>query len=389
MSIPVLFIHGITEIGGAERELLLILEHLRKQGYGPVVVCPDTGPLVEELERLGIEMRYVPLPPWRKILAYPKRARAIRRLRDVITEIRPALIHVNDIWWVPHSLRASSGSGVPILAHVRQEIEPPKVHRYGLDRADVVLPMSRHIQQSLEAGGVPGRRLLTLYSALDMTRVPQQEDGRRRGRRFGIPDDVPLIGTVANLFPRKGYEVILKALPKILTSCPTMQYVLIGQGGSGYERTLRSLVRTLGLENNVRFVGFQKEVYSCLAAMDIYVHPALMEGFGIAMLEAMAMEKPIVASRVGGIPEVVEDGVTGLLVPPGDPSALALALMRLLEEPHTRERMGRAGRERLETHFTAEQIMSTLRTLYAEISTRQDVGKTRGNTGGSPYPVSE
>ncbi len=367
MAVPVLFIHGITQIGGAERELLLILEHLERQSYAPVMVCPDKGPLVDELNRLGIEMRYVPLPPWRKVLAYPKRARSIRQLQDVIREIHPALIHVNDIWWVPHSLRANSGLGVPILAHVRQEIEPRKVHRYGLDRADVVLPMSRHIQQSLEAGGVPGRRLLTLYSALDMTRVPQREDGRRRGRRFGIPDDVPLIGTVANLFPRKGYEVILKALPKILVSFPTMQYVIIGQGGSGYERSLRSLVGNLGLEKTVHFVGFQKEVYSCLAAMDIYVHPALMEGFGIAMLEAMAMEKPIVASRVGGIPEVVEDGVTGLLVPPGDPEALASAVLRLVRDPNSRQFMGRAGKQRLQAHFTVEQIMKKLQFLYTRV----------------------
>lgn len=372
MGASVLFIHGITQIGGAERELLLILENLRRDGYGAVVVCPDKGPLGEELERLGIEIRYVPLPAWRKVLAYPRRARGIRRLRDVITEVRPALIHVNDIWWVPQSLRANFGLGVPILAHVRQEIEPVKVRRYRLNQVDGVLPVSRHVQQSLEAGGVNRERLWTIYSGLDMTRVPQKEGDHPRGRRFGVPDDVPLIGTVANLFPRKGYEVILKALPKILACFPMMQYIIIGQGDSGYERTLRSLVHAMGLEKTVRFVGYQEEVYSCLAAMDIYVHPALMEGFGIAMLEAMAMEKPVVASRVGGIPEVVQDGVTGLLVPPGDPETLAAAILHLLEDPHTRHMMGMAGRERLEAHFTLEQTMKTLQAVYAELLSNQN-----------------
>lgn len=372
MGASVLFIHGITQIGGAERELLLILEHLRRQGYASVVVCPDKGPLGEELERLGVEIRYVPLPPWRKVFAYPRRARAIRQLRDVITEVRPALIHVNDIWWVPQALRARSGLGTPIIAHVRQEIEPPKVRRYELDQADAVLPMSRHIQQSLEIGGVSDKRLWTLYSALDMTRVSPQKDGRGRGR-FDVPDNVPLIGTVANLFPRKGYEVMVKALPIVLASFPTLQYVIIGQGNSGYERTLRSLVRELGLEKAVHFVGFQKEVYSCLAAMDIYVHPALMEGFGIAVLEAMAMGKPVVASRVGGIPEVVQDGVTGILVPPGDPGPLALAVVRLLKDPHRRESMGRAGKERFEMHFTVDRIMKTLEDVHAELLSVYDL----------------
>ena len=373
MGVPVLFIHGITQIGGAERELLLILEHLRRQGYASVVVCPDKGPLGEELERLGVEIRYVPLPPWRKVFAYPRRARAIRRLRDVITEVRPALIHVNDIWWVPQALRARSGLGTPIIAHVRQEIEPPKVRRYELDQADAVLPMSRHIHQSLETGGVPGKRLWTLYSALDMKRVSPQGDGQGRGRRFDVPDNVPLIGTVANLFPRKGYEVMVKALPMVLASFPTVQYLMIGQGNSGYERTLRSLVRDLGLEKTVHFVGFQKEVYACLAAMDIYVHPALMEGFGIAVLEAMAMGKPVVASRVGGIPEVVQDGVTGILVPPGDPDPLALALVGLLKDPHKRESMGRAGKERFEMHFTVDRIMKTLQDVHAELLSAYDM----------------
>ncbi len=367
MKVPVLFIHGIAKIGGAERDLLATLEHLPRLGYVPVVVCPDRGPLGEELARLGIEMRYVPLPPWRKLFAYPRRTFAIRRLREVIAEVRPALIHVNDIWWVPQSLRATLGLGVPILAHVRQEIEPPKVRRYGLDQVDVVLPVSRHVHQSLEAGGVRSERLWTIYSGLDMTRVPQKEDGQGGRRRFGIPFDAPLIGTVANLFPRKGYEVMLRALPTVLASFPNLHYVIIGRGHAGYERTLRSLVRTLGLEKAVHFVGFQEEIYSLLAAIDIYVHPALMEGFGIAVLEAMAMERPVVASRVGGIPEVVQDGVTGLLVPPGDPEALALALLRVLRDPHTRQGMGRAGKQRVDAHFSLEQTMATLQSLYAKL----------------------
>ena len=367
MGLSILFIHGITEIGGAERELLLILEQLQTQGYGLVVVCPERGFLGEELDRLAIEMRCVPLPPWRKIFAYPRRPLAIRRLREVIAEVRPALIHINDIWWVPQALRASFGLGIPIVAHVRAQIEPPKVARYGLDQVDAVLPVSRHVRQSLEAGGVRDERLWTVYSGLDMTRVPQKQDGREGGRRFDIPVDALVVGTLANLFPRKGYEMILQALPKILAACPNVHYLIVGDGDAAYEKTLRALVRTLGLERTVHFAGFQEDVYPWLAAMDIYVHPALMEGFGIAVLEAMAMEKPVVASRVGGIPEVVQDGVTGFLVPPEDPEALALALLRLLQEPYTRQCMGRAGRERVEAHFTLERTMMTLQSLYAKL----------------------
>lgn len=372
MKVPILFIHGIREIGGAERELLLILKQLQGHSYNSVVACPDGGALRKALEQIGVETRCVSFPPWRKVMAYAGRRNAIRRLREIIVEVRPALIHVNDIWWVPQSLRASAGLGVPILAHVRQEIEPPKVRRYGLDQVDVVLAVSRHIQQSLEAGGVHPERLATVYSGIDMRCIPPKDNGGGKSRLFGIPVDVPVIGTVANLFPRKGYEVMLQALPRILATFPNVHYIIIGRGDAGYERTLRSLARTLGVEQAVHFVGFQEEVYSCLAAMDICVHPALMEGFGIAVLEAMAMEKPVVASRVGGIPEVVQHEATGLLVPPGDSEALASAVLRLLKEPYSRQHMGKAGKERLEMHFTLDQTMRTLQNVYAKLLSTQD-----------------
>src|SRR5438132_7646366 len=99
----VLFIHGITQIGGAERDLLVMLEYVPRRGYHPVVVCPDAGPLAQELVRRAVELRIAPMPPWRKLFAYPRRAGAVRALRNVIAAVRPALIHVNDIWWVPQT----------------------------------------------------------------------------------------------------------------------------------------------------------------------------------------------------------------------------------------------------------------------------------------------
>ncbi len=360
----VLFIHGITEIGGAERELLVIVDRLPRCGFRPLVVCPGIGPLTEELAQRNVEVRFAPMPPWRKLFAYPKRPAAVRALRDVIAAVRPALIHVNDIWWVPQTLRAVAGVRIPIVAHVRQEIEPPKAKRYELDEADLVLPMSRQIRRSLEAGGVRPERLRTLHSGLDMASVKDHENGRDARRRFGIPAESAVLGTVANLFARKGYEVMLRALPMILKVSPQAHYLIVGTGDAAYETRLRAIVRDLGLESRVHFAGFQESVYPCLAAMDLYVHPALMEGFGIAVLEAMAMRKPVVATTAGGLPEVAQDRETGILVPPGDPDALARAVLLLLQDPARCRKLGEAGRDRVAALFTVDAMMDNLATGY-------------------------
>jgi len=342
-----------------------MLDRLPRRGFHPLVVCPGRGPLTEELVKRGVEVRFASMPPWRKIFAYPKRAVAICALRELLSTVRPALIHVNDIWWVPQTIRAAMGGPrVPIVAHVRQEIEPPKVRRYELDKVDLVLPVSRQIQQSLEKGGVVPQRLKVLYSGVDLGPLPDHEDEREIRHRFGIPADALVLGTVANLFARKGYEVMLRALPTILTAFPQVHYVIVGSGAAAYEARLRAVVKDLRLEHRVYFAGFQQSVYPLLAAMDVYVHPALMEGFGIAVLEAMAMRKPVVATTTGGLPEIVQDGQTGVLVPPGEPDALARAIVGLLQDSTRRVAMGRAGRNRVETLFTVEAMMDRLIAAY-------------------------
>src|SRR5438309_1063166 len=157
---------------------------------------------------------------------------------------------------------------------------------------------------------------------------------------------------------------MLRAMPKILAALPQVHYVIVGSGDAAYETRLRAVVKDLRLERCVHFAGFQASVYPYLAAMDVYVHPALMEGFGIAVLEAMAMRKPVVATTTGGLPEIVQDGKTGVLVPPNEPDALARAIVGLLQDSTRRVAMGRSGRNRVETLFTVEAMMDRLIAAY-------------------------
>ena len=361
------FVHGIPEIGGAERELLIVLDQLQRKAYALRVIGPREGPFVEELHRRGIDTSAADFPAWRKLLAYPRRPMAVRHLRDVITAHPCSLIHVNDMWWVPQTRRAARGLGIPIVAHVRQEIEPSKVSRYELERVDLVIAISEQVRRSLQIGGVGPERIRVVYSGIDCAALSPNHSSQQARSQFRIPAHALVFGTVANLFSRKGYHVLLEALPNIIASIQDAHYIVVGRGDAVYEGRLKSLARQLNVEDRVHFVGFQPSVEPCLAAMDLYVHPALMEGFGIAVLEAMAMARAVVATAVGGVPEIVRHGVTGLLVPSGNPEALAAAVISLLTEPERRAKLGRAGRQRVLKDFTVEAMLERLREAYESL----------------------
>ena len=369
MATRILYVHGIGAIGGAERDLIALLKTLDRHKWEPHVVCPGTGPFRDQLQALGVPTHALTLPPWRKLLSFFQRRSAVRRLGTLVEQLDPAMIHVNDIWWVPHTLRAVryNSTSLPIMAHVRQEIEPAKVRRYGLDRVDAVIAISRQIEQSLIAGGVSASKVRTLYSGIDCLGSPPTVDGQAIRQMIGAPSGAVLLGTIANLFPRKGYEVMLRALPAIIRAVPTVHYVIVGSDESGYADRLKRLAQELKIAEHVHMVGFQDPVQPFLASLDLYVHPALMEGFGIAVIEAMAMGKAVVATTTGGLPEVVAQGETGLLVPPGDVESLAVTVVSLLEDKVKREQMGRNGMVRAQERFSLAASVMQMEQLYGEV----------------------
>ncbi|THJ21608.1 MAG: glycosyltransferase family 4 protein [Nitrospira sp. CG24E] len=370
MATRILYVHGIEAIGGAERDLIALLKTLGRHKWEPHVVCPGTGPFQEQLHAIAVATHALSLPPWRKPLALFQRRSAVSRLNAIVDQINPAMIHVNDIWWVPHTLQAVASrkqNPVPIMAHVRQEIEPVKVRRYQLDRVEAVIAISRQIEQSLIAGGVSDNHVRTVYSGIELSERQLSHDDQAIRRMIGVTNEAVLVGTVANLFSRKGYEVMLRALPAIVNAVPTVQYVIVGSDDRGYADRLRRLADELKIADRVHMVGFQDPVQPVLASLDLYVHPALMEGFGIAVVEAMAMGKAVVATTTGGLPEVVAQGETGLLVPPGDAESLAETVVSLLLDRVRREQMGSKGRARAQERFSLGASVMQMERLYGEV----------------------
>lgn len=367
--LKILFVHGIGEIGGAERELLLYMDHLRPRGYEPTVICPEGGPLRGELAAKGIASYGAAFPPWRKLAGIWKRFPSVWSLRTLLEELRPDLIHVNEFWWVPQTLRAMSRAmrdNTPVVAHFRQDLPAEKVRQYELGWVDEVCAVSNRVATTLRSAGVEEARLHVLHSGLDVSWF-EPSSGRTREevrRELGLREHDLAVLTAAHVFERKGYHVALSALHAVCRVHPDTHYIVVGTGDAAYEARLRAQCRQLGLEARVRFVGYRSDVRTYLEAADLYLQPSLMEGFGIAVLEAMACGRAVVASDTGGIPDMVVDGETGALVAPGNASDLARAILGLLADGRRRTAMGDAGRRRAWERFSVARMMDGLAAVY-------------------------
>jgi glycosyltransferase involved in cell wall biosynthesis len=206
-----------------------------------------------------------------------------------------------------------------------------------------------------------------IYSGLRFSNAAPAVDKAALCRALGLSVDAVLLGTVAHLFPRKGYDVMVRALPVLAREIPALQYLVIGTGEPAYEKELKSLAATLGVRDRIHFVGFQEDVTPFLSALSLYVHPARMEGFGIAVVEALAAGKAVVASRVGGLPEVVEHERTGLLVNPDDPHELSAAILSLLRDGQRRNEMGERGARAARERFDVSASIAGVERLYDHV----------------------
>ena len=337
---------------GGEQQVLYLCRWLCEQGYESTVMCPPHSALYQRTRQAGLPVMPLSMRHEVDLVAVWQLAQYLRR--------QPVdILHMH----TPHA-HAIGVLACLLAPRVRKVVSrrvdfPPIRHmlsgwKYRLPSIQYIT-VSEAIRRVLLQSGIPPQCVQTVHSGIDL-------------RRFEGISDVPavfpagtrIIGTVGHLAGHKGQRYVLEAMPYLVAQEPRIGLVIAGDGD--LRATLEAHAASLGIAKRVCFTGFRQDIVGLMRQFEVFVFPSYLEGLGTATLDAMALGKPVVATRAGGIPEVVQDGVTGMLVPPRDPHALERAILHLLRHPEQGKAFGEAGRKRVEQHFTAERM--ALQTLH-------------------------
>jgi glycosyltransferase involved in cell wall biosynthesis len=231
-------------------------------------------------------------------------------------------------------------------------------------KVDAVVAISNAVKDVLVAGGIPPRLITVIHSGIDLEEYEVKTDGSYVRRELGIPESSPLVGVVGALAPHKAQSYFLRAAAELAKVRPDVRFVIAGEGE--LEGGLKALAASLGIGEIVAFTGFRRDVKAILSSLDVFVLSSVAEGLCTSILDAMASGVPVVATRVGGVPEIVLDGVCGLLVPPAAPAAMAETINRVLRDDSLRDRLTAGGRERV-LDFSVDKTVERTERLYGRL----------------------
>lgn len=292
-------------------------------------------------------------------------------LLRLIRKIRPDILHVHsrrgaDLWG---GLAAMIAQIPAVITRRVDNPEPTWLAKLKYRCYDRVIVISEGIRRVLISEGVRSERISLVHSAVDTDRFKPDGDAVWFRQEFHLKPMERTVGVIAQLIPRKGHAVLIQGMPGILAKHPDVRFLFLGRGP--LEGRLQEECRRRGVQDRVIFAGFRNDIHRILPCLDLVAHPALMEGLGVSLLQAAACGVPVIASRVGGIPETVRHGENGILAPPGDPVALDEAITALLDAQETRQKMGEAGRRLVSELFSISRMVAGNAGIYDRVLAEQ------------------
>jgi glycosyltransferase involved in cell wall biosynthesis len=379
------YVDHAVDTGGAEKSLLDIIERLDRSRFEPALYCSQDASWLDEarLHEVAVHRVFAPgglldrkrddlrggLLAGRRDLVGA--LRPVGRLWRELWRERPALVHTNTL--KTHLLAGSAShlAGCRLLWHLRDILEEGNALNWLLRAArrfqPKVIAISKAVERSLGEAEVD---VVVIYNGTDLSAFRPGVNREATRSSLGLkPADIA-VAIVGRLTPWKGHRELLRAVGALAGEQANVKLLVVGEVAFWediYEAELRRMAEDLRVADRVRWLGFRKDVPDILAASDIFALPSVDEPFGRAIVEAMACEKPVVATRSGGVPEIVVEGETGLLVSPGDDGELAAALRQLTGSEELRRRMGKAGRERAMRLFDVNRTAAQVQELYAQL----------------------
>jgi glycosyltransferase involved in cell wall biosynthesis len=373
-KIKVLHIITYLPIGGAQDNTLLTVEKLDPDRYNVTLLCGPEGAWIKRLEKINHVRRvYIkslvrPVHPWADLTA------AIQIFRHIRAE-RYQIVHTHSSKPGVIGRIAAKMAGTPVVVHTIHgfpfhDYMPRFIYffcvwleRFVSRLSDKIITVSKlNLEKAVQLKLAPRDRFVNIYSGIQLEKFEFKNRRFHIRQRLGLTKDHIIIGLIGRLFTQKAPQYFIKAVPEVIRRFPSARFLLVGDGE--LKQSLIRLSQDLDVMEYVRFLGFREDVPEILNILDIFVLTSLWEGLGRSLTEAMAMAKPVVATSVEGVPELVKHNVTGLLVPPCDEGRIAESIIYLLRNPKEASRMGRAAQKNVKDKFSVHRMISEIDALY-------------------------
>jgi glycosyltransferase involved in cell wall biosynthesis len=355
------------KVGGLERVIAAIVTHCNKDRFKMEVWCVTSGgAIADELILKGIPVRIIGIRSYYNPIN-------IIRFAILLRKAIPDIVHTHGYFAGTMGRIACLLVGIrPVFHHVHSTYTGFSNRNHFIEKVlsnttAKVICCSRAVAEFItKREHINPKRIAVVYNGIEKPLVTITDINKIKDE-FKIKSTDKLVGTVASLTENKGHAVLLNAIPEIVVNHPTVRFLFVGDGPC--RAALVDQVKRLGIEERVIFTGIRSDIGALISIMDVFVLPSRdREGLPISIIEVMALSKPVVVSRIGGIPEAVSDGVTGILVQPKNPDRLSAAITALLDDPKKAEQFGKAGYHEFESKFTVNNMINNLQTLYTSFS---------------------
>jgi glycosyltransferase involved in cell wall biosynthesis len=363
--------------GGAQESYSGLLLRLDRAKYEVRALSLSVGSAVHRLRRLGLAV---------EIIDEPNDDAAVRELAAYLRREEIDLVHSHMFRAEVIGTRAAVAAGTPVVistvhsSRVRSAADTRLLAELTPQIDRLIVP-SGAIEHKVRCEGRVGAEFAVIPNGVDLSRFAVDPPPCQLRREYGIPREAVLLGTVARLEPEKGLRYLVEAMPSVLAGAPQAWLAIVGEGSERPALEAQAASLPAPARDRIIFAGRREDISAVTADLDVAVLPSLREAQGISLLEAMARCRPVVASAVGGIPEVVTDEVSGLLVPPADPPALADALVRLARSPELRARLGAAGFATVRDRYSIDAQVVRTEAVYDEELERAGLGGELRNVG--------